>query len=95
MTSVISTTLIWPKAKLDLMGSSQIVDAAATASASQNRRTHSGPGSQRVEGRTSRLLSRRNTETISNARFTQVITMLAVGIPSQAKGQNTMAANGG
>ncbi|GAB4700910.1 hypothetical protein MOKP118_44130 [Mycobacterium avium subsp. hominissuis] len=95
ITSVISTTLIWPKAKFELIGSSQIVAAAATTTASHHRRSQAGPGSSAEVLHTSRRASTITVETTSNTNVRAVIATLAVGMCIQANGQNTMAASGG
>ena len=66
ITSVISTTLIWPNAKFEVMGSSQIAAGATIATASQNRRNQAGPGSSAEVFQTSRPLSTITVETISS-----------------------------
>ena len=93
--SVISTTLICPKAKFDLMGSSQIADAATISAANHHRRSQAGPGTTRAVLHTSSRVSTIIVETISSTKVISVIVTLAAGSPNQANGQNTMAASGG
>ncbi len=95
ITRVISTTLIWPKAKFDVIGSSHIVAAAAINTANHSRRSHAAPGSTVDVGHTSRPVSRIAVETTSSTSVNAVIATLAAGMCSQENGQNTMAASGG
>ena len=95
ITSVISTTLIWPKAKFEVMGSSQIVAATTMTTASHQRRSHAGPGSAVEAFQTSRRVSTITVETISSTSVNTVIATLAAGMCNQANGQNTIAASGG
>ena len=95
ITSVISTTLICPKAKFALIGSSQIAAAATISVVNNHRRSQAGPGATRALLHTSSRVSRIIVETSSSANVISVIVTLATGRPNQAKGQNTMAASGG
>src|ERR1700752_3265737 len=95
ITNVISTTLIWPKAKFEVIGSSQIDAAAATTTASHSRRSQAGPGSTAEVFHTSRPVSTIVVDTISRTNVNSVIATLAAGMCNQENGQNTMAANGG
>ncbi len=63
--------------------------------ASQHRRSHAGPGRIAEVAHTSRPVSTTAVDTTSSANVSAVITTLAAGMCSQAKGQNTMAASGG
>ena len=95
ITSVIRTTLICPKAKFALIGSSQIVAAATISTVSHQRRNHAGPGTTREVSHTSIRVSTIIVETSSSASVISVMAMLAAGIPNQAKGQKMTAASGG
>src|ERR1700757_3671989 len=95
ITSVISTTLICPKAKFDLIGSSQIAAAATISAVNHHRRNQAGPGTSRALLHTSSRVSRIIVETSNSANVISVIVTLATGRPNQAKGENTMAASGG
>src|SRR6201994_3163479 len=95
ITNVISTTLIWPKAKFEAIGSSQIDAGATTTTANHHRRSHAGPGTSAEVFQTSRRVSTITVETISRTRVKTVIATLAAGMCSQANGQNRIAASGG
>jgi len=95
ITRVISTALIWPKAKFALMGSSQTVAGATMITDSHKRPNQAGPGNIRGLFHTSRRVSTIAIDTISSTSVISVIAMLADGMCSQANGLNTMAASGG
>ncbi|CNJ85096.1 Uncharacterised protein [Mycobacterium tuberculosis] len=95
ITSVISTTLIWPNAKFDAMGSIQIEAGATMTTDNHSRRSQAGPGSSVELLQTSRLPNTSTVETISSTSVNAVIATLAAGMCSQANGQNAMAASGG
>src|ERR1700733_2883207 len=95
ITNVISTTLIWPKSKLELMGSSQIAAGATMTTANHHRRSEPGPGTSAEVFQTSRRVSTITVETTSSTSVNSVIATLAAGMCSQANGQNMIAASGG
>ena len=95
MTSVINTTLTWPNAKFDRIGSQQTTAGATIAAASQHRRTQAGSGAIADCGHTRSPVSTIANATISSTRVVPVIAALAAGSGSHANGLNAIAASGG
>ena len=87
ITSVINTTLIWPNAKLDRIGSRYTTAGATSAAASQARCCQVAATCSRV--------STMVTDAISSTSVVAVIAALAAGRVSQANGANAIAASGG
>ena len=95
MTSVISTTLIWPKSKLASMGSRYITASATTPAVSQARRSHAGSLVIVEVGHTARRVSTIQVDSSTRISVMTVMVTLATGNDIQANGLNTMAASGG
>ena len=95
ITSVISTTLICPKAKFAAMGSHQSAAQLTINALNHHRRNQAGPGTNRAVLHTSSRVSSIIVETSNSANVISVIVTLATGRPNQANGQNTIAASGG
>ena len=94
ITSVISTTLICPKLKLDRTGSRNSTAGPTMATASQQRRARAEPPSCDC-GQTSSRVSTITTDTSNNTNVVTVMATLAAGSGSQANGANMIAASGG